>query len=47
MKNQKRKVPKMDNEVLRAIWDASRHLIQKNKKKYTRKNKHKGDSENI
>ena len=47
MKKAKHKIPKMDNEVLRAIWDASRHLIQKNKKKYTRKKKHNNGSENI
>lgn len=25
------------------IWDASKHLIQKNKKKYNRKTKHKNN----
>ena len=38
----KRKIPKMDNKVLKQIWDASRHSVQKNKKKYSRKNKHDG-----
>lgn len=37
----KSKAPKLENELLRSIWEASKHLIQKNKKKYTRKNKHK------
>ena len=43
----KRKVPKMDNEVLRSIWDASRHSVQTNKKKYTRKKKHRDGSEDV
>jgi len=34
-------IPKLSNETLRAIWDASRHTVEKNKKKYTRKTKHK------
>lgn len=33
--------PKLPNELLRSIWEASRHLVQRNKKKYNRKNKHK------
>lgn len=37
----KKKAPKLDNEVLRSIWEASRHLVERNKKKYSRKNKHK------
>lgn len=37
----------MDNKVLKQIWDASRHSVQKNKKKYSRKNKHKDGSEDI
>jgi len=37
----KRKTPKLDNEVLRKIWEASRGNVYTNKKKYTRKNKHK------
>lgn len=32
---------KLDNEVLRSIWEASRHLVTKNKKKYNRKKKFK------
>ena len=40
-----RKLPKLDNEVLRSIWDASRHTVEKNKKKYTRKTKHKEEDE--
>lgn len=41
----KRKAPKLDNDVLRSIWEASRHLIVPSKKKYKRKNKHKRDYE--
>lgn len=41
----KKRAPKLDNEVLRSIWDASRHTVEKNKKKYTRKDKHKKDNE--
>lgn len=37
----KNKAPKLDNNVLRSIWDASRHLIVPSKKEYKRKNKHK------
>ncbi len=37
----KKKTPKLDNEVLRKIWEASRGNIYTNKKKYKRKNKHK------
>lgn len=37
----KNKAPKLDNELLRIIWEASRHIIYSNKKKYSRKNKHK------
>jgi len=37
----KTKTPKLDNDVLRKIWEASRHLVQTNKKKYNRKEKHK------
>mgnify|MGYP001353536046 CR=1 FL=1 len=37
----KKKAPKLDNEVLRSIWEASRHTVEKNKKKYSRKSKHK------
>ncbi len=37
----KRNTPKLSNEVLRSIWEASRHTVEKNKKKYSRKNKHK------
>jgi hypothetical protein len=37
----KPKIPKLSNEVLRAIWEASRHTVEENKKKYNRKNKHK------
>jgi len=37
----KKKAPKLDNDVLRSIWEASRHLVIPNKKKYKRKLKHK------
>lgn len=37
----KTKVPKLDNEVLRSIWGASRPSVHKSKKQYSRKNKHK------
>ena len=37
----KPKLPKLSNEVLRSIWEASRYTVQRNKKKYTRKIKHK------
>ena len=36
-----KKTPKLSNEVLRSIWEASRHLVERNKKKYKRKDKHK------
>ena len=32
---------KLDNETLKAIWDASKPIVERNKKKYTRKSKHK------
>ena len=32
---------KLDSETLKAIWDASRPTVERNKKKYTRKRKHK------
>ena len=32
---------KLEKETLKAIWDASRPTVQRNKKKYTRKSKHK------
>lgn len=32
---------KLDNNVLRKIWEASRHLVIPTKKQYKRKNKHK------
>lgn len=41
--SEKRKIPKISNEVLKKIWDASRHSVQKNKKKYSRKRKHKDE----
>ena len=41
----KRNTPKLSNEVLRSIWEASRHTVEKNKKKYSRKNKHKKSDE--
>lgn len=41
----KRNTPKLSNEVLRSIWEASRHTVEKNKKKYTRKSKHKNKNE--
>ncbi|MCS5551604.1 MAG: hypothetical protein NZ811_08835 [Gammaproteobacteria bacterium] len=34
---------KLDNETLNSIWDASKHTMEKNKKKYSRKSKHKTD----
>ena len=37
----KKKAPKLDNEVLRSIWEASRHLVVPSKKQYKRKDKHK------
>lgn len=38
-----KKKPKMSTEAMRAIWDASRPNIYRNKKKYTRKGKSKKD----
>ena len=32
---------KLDSDTLKAIWDASKPTVERNKKKYTRKNKHK------
>ena len=32
---------KLDSETLKAIWDASKPSVERNKKKYTRKNKYK------
>ena len=32
---------KLDKETLKAIWDASKPNIERNKKKYNRKKKHK------
>ena len=32
---------KLDSETLNSIWSASRGSVQKNKKKYSRNNKHK------
>jgi hypothetical protein len=32
---------KLDGETLKAIWDASKPNVERNKKKYTRKNKYK------
>ena len=32
---------KLDKETLKAIWDASKPNVERNKKKYTRKNKYK------
>ena len=37
----KKKAPKLDNNVLKSIWEASRHLIVASKKQYKRKDKHK------
>ena len=34
---------KLDKETLKAIWDASKHNIERNKKKYNRKKKHKNE----
>lgn len=39
----KPKIPKLSNEVLRSIWEASRHTVERNRKKYSRKTKHKKD----
>ena len=36
---------KLDSETLNAIWSASRSNVQKNKKKYSRKNKNKKNYE--
>ena len=36
---------KLDGETLNSIWSASRGSVQKNKKKYSRKNKHKNYEE--
>tara|TARA_B100000900_G_scaffold42734_1_gene31820 strand:+ start:1722 stop:1850 length:129 start_codon:yes stop_codon:yes gene_type:complete len=41
----KKKAPKLNNEVLRSIWEASRHLVVPSKKEYKRKSKHKKDYE--
>jgi hypothetical protein len=32
---------KLHNEMLRKIWEASRHLVVPTKKQYKRKSKHK------
>ena len=37
---------KLDKETLKAIWDASRPTVEKNKKKYQRKKKHKKNVRN-
>ena len=37
---------KLDKETLEAIWDASRPTVEKNKKKYQRKKKHKKNVRN-
>ena len=36
---------KLDSNTLKAIWDASKPTVERNKKKYTRKNKHKNGKE--
>lgn len=36
-----KKSVKLNNEVLRSIWEASRHLVVPSKKQYKRKSKHK------
>ena len=36
---------KLDSDTLKAIWDASKPTIERNKKKYTRKTKHKNGEE--
>ena len=36
---------KLDSETLHGIWNASKPFTQRNKKKYSRKNKH-GDEQN-
>jgi hypothetical protein len=35
---------KLDIDTLNSIWDASKHNVEKNKKKYSRKSKHKTDN---
>ena len=35
------KKPKLSKETMRSIWEASRPNVYRNKKKYTRKSKHK------
>jgi hypothetical protein len=40
-----KKSVKLNNEVLRKIWEASRHLVIPSKKQYKRKLKHKKDNE--
>ena len=34
---------KLDKETLKAIWDASKPNIERNKKVYSRKKKHKNE----
>lgn len=41
----KKKASKLDNDVLRSIWEASRHLVVPSKKQYKRKDKHKKNYE--
>ena len=36
---------KLDSETLNSIWNVSRGNVQKNKKKYSRKNKNKKNYE--
>ena len=38
---------KLDKETLKAIWDASKPNVERNKKKYTRKTKHKNERKNF
>jgi len=33
--------------TLQEIWEATRSIVQKNKKKYTRKSKHKKQNNNL
>ena len=41
----KYKAPKLNNELLRSIWEASRNSVEQSKKKYKRTKKHKKKDE--
>ena len=43
--NMKYKAPKLNNELLRSIWEASRNSVEQSKKKYKRTKKHKKKDE--